>query len=191
MANIAKIRLAPGESGYYDDKSNISLSWNRPEANVPEGTDCSGLIRSVKAKRLIVVEGSLGQNKSFKQFLQEAKEKKKVLPKPIKPINPAIKTITEIINTQEKQITQIEETIENIPIKEKTNETTADNDSGQNLSPINDAKTPLTITPKSIKSLTVGSTKELTANYSITEAISNDKNIAIATFDSNIITVKA
>lgn len=81
MANIvAHIKLAPGENGYYDEKTNIYLNWNHPEADVPEGLDLSNLRRSVKYRRIIVTSGSLGKNKGFKQILMEAKSKRTGIP---------------------------------------------------------------------------------------------------------------
>lgn len=77
MANIvARIKLAPGENGYYDEKTDIYLNWAHPEADVPEGKDLSNLRRSVKYRRIVVTEGSLGYNKGFKQILMEAKAKR-------------------------------------------------------------------------------------------------------------------
>lgn len=72
---IARIRLAHGETGYYDEKSGIFLSWGHPEADVMEGTDCSGLRTSRRCGRIKVLSGSLGKSKSLKQILAESKAK--------------------------------------------------------------------------------------------------------------------
>ena len=77
---IARIRLSRGETGYYDEKSNIFLSWSHPTADVVEGTDCSGLRTSLRCRRIELVEGSLGKPKSFKHILMEAKAKRLGVP---------------------------------------------------------------------------------------------------------------
>ena len=77
---IARIRLAHGETGYYDEKSGIFLNWSHPEADVMEGTDCSGLRVSSRCRRIKVLSGSLGKSKSFKQILAEAKAKRLGVP---------------------------------------------------------------------------------------------------------------
>lgn len=77
---IARIRLSRGETGYYDEKSNIFLSWSHPTADVVEGTDCSGLRTSLRCRRIELVEGSLGKPKSFKKILLEAKAKRLGVP---------------------------------------------------------------------------------------------------------------
>lgn len=77
---IARIRLAKGETGYYDEKSNIFLSWSHPAADVVEGTDCSGLRTSLRCRRIELVDGSLGKPKTFKHILMEAKAKRLGVP---------------------------------------------------------------------------------------------------------------
>ena len=73
---IARIKLNPGETGYYDEKTNIYLNWKHPVADVPLGADVSDLRRSVKAHRISIIAGSLGRAKTFKQVLMEAKSKR-------------------------------------------------------------------------------------------------------------------
>lgn len=60
MEQIALIRLARGQVGYYDELSRIHLTIGQPEAPIYAGTNCSQLRRSVKSGRLILVSGSLG-----------------------------------------------------------------------------------------------------------------------------------
>lgn len=81
MADIvATIRLADGETGYYDEKSDIYLNWKHPVKDILKGTDCSGLRTSARFGRIKVIAGSLGQDKSFKQVLMEAKSKRTGIP---------------------------------------------------------------------------------------------------------------
>lgn len=131
MANIvARIKLAPGENGYYDEKTDIYLNWAHPEADVPDGKDLSNLRRSVKYRRIVVTEGSLGYNKGFKQVLMEAKAKRTGLPlKDLMGTTPIVKEDgsleteeTEVIDstdTIQKPTTTIEVTAEE-PAKEET-----------------------------------------------------------------------
>ena len=58
---IAKIRLASGEVGYYDDYSRIYLSVANPEAYIYHGTNLFQIKRSIKSGRLRLIEGSLSE----------------------------------------------------------------------------------------------------------------------------------
>ena len=58
---IAKIRLASGEVGYYDDYSRIYLSVANPEAYIYPGTNLFQIKRSIKSGRLRLIEGSLSE----------------------------------------------------------------------------------------------------------------------------------
>lgn len=58
---IAKIRLASGEVGYYDDYSRIYLSVASPEAYIYPGTNLFQIKRSIKSGRLRLIEGSLSE----------------------------------------------------------------------------------------------------------------------------------
>ncbi len=79
-AVIARIRLANGELGYIDDLSGIYLNWTQPEKDVYEGTNCTNLRRGVKARRIILLAGSLGRPRTFNELLH------KVTPPEPKPI---------------------------------------------------------------------------------------------------------
>lgn len=77
---VARIRLANGETGYYDDKSGIYLNWSHPEADVTDEMDCSGLRVSRRCRRIHVLSGDLGKPKSLKHILAEAKAKRLGVP---------------------------------------------------------------------------------------------------------------
>ena len=49
MEQIAVIRLAPGQVGYYDELSRIHLTIGNPERAIYAGTNCSQLRKSVKS----------------------------------------------------------------------------------------------------------------------------------------------
>lgn len=215
MANIvARIKLAPGENGYYDEKTDIYLNWAHPEADVPEGKDLSNLRRSVKYRRIIVTEGSLGYNKGFKQVLMEAKAKRTGLPlKDLMGTTPIVKEDgsletedTEVIDstdTIQKPTTTIEVTAEE-PTKEETKvkETKVEAASvkkdlaaEKKVEAIKeetaaDSEEPLTTTPKSFRSLKVGGTKDIAANKTITKVIVSDEKVATAVFDGMTVTVE-
>jgi len=77
MANvIARVKLAPGETGFFDSSTNTYLNWSHPVADIELGSDLKSLRAAVKAKKISVIEGSLGQKKTFKQVLMEAKSKR-------------------------------------------------------------------------------------------------------------------
>ena len=64
MEQIAVIRLAPGQVGYYDELSRIHLTIGNPERAIYAGTNCSQLRKSVKSGRLRLISGSLGEDKT-------------------------------------------------------------------------------------------------------------------------------
>ena len=216
MANIvARIKLAPGENGYYDEKTDIYLNWAHPEADVPEGKDLSNLRRSVKYRRIVVTEGSLGYNKGFKQVLMEAKAKRMGLPlKDLMGTTPIVKEDgsleteeTEVIDstdTIQKPTTTIEVTAEE-PAKEETKvkETKVEAASVKKdiaaekkveaikeETAVDPEEEPLTTTPKSFRSLKVGGTKDIAANKTITKVTVSDEKVATAVFDSMTVTVE-
>lgn len=74
---IARIRLAPGQVGYFDEYSRIYLSITQPEADIYPGTNLYQIKRSLKSGRLRLIEGSLsGAVKEIKETT--VKESKKV-----------------------------------------------------------------------------------------------------------------
>jgi hypothetical protein len=81
MANvIARVKLAPGETGFFDREANVYLNWGHPVADVIKGAPLKKLRRAVKDKKIVVVAGTLGQGKTFKQILMEAKSKRTGIP---------------------------------------------------------------------------------------------------------------
>ena len=58
---IAKIALAPGQVGYYDQYSRIHLTLGKPEAIIYSGTNCAQIRRSIKAGTIRLVSGTLGE----------------------------------------------------------------------------------------------------------------------------------
>lgn len=216
MANIvARIKLAPGENGYYDEKTDIYLNWAHPEADVPEGKDLSNLRRSVKYRRIVVTEGSLGYNKGFKQVLMEAKAKRTGLSlKDLMGTTPIVKEDgsleteeTEVIDstdTIQKPTTTIEVTAEE-PAKEETKvkETKVEAasikkdiaaekkvEAIKEETAVDPEEESLTTTPKSFRSLKVGGTKDIAANKTITKVTVSDEKVATAVFDGMTVTVE-
>ena len=57
---IARIALAPGQVGYYDEYSRIYLTIGTPEATIYSGTNCAQIRRSIKSGRIRLLSGSLG-----------------------------------------------------------------------------------------------------------------------------------
>ena len=216
MANIvARIKLAPGENGYYDEKTDIYLNWAHPEADVPEGKDLSNLRRSVKYRRIVVTEGSLGYNKGFKQVLMEAKAKRTGLSlKDLMGTTPIVKEdgsleteetkVIDSTDTIQKPTTTIEVTAEE-PAKEETKvkETKVEAASVKKdiaaekkveaikeETAVDPEEEPLTTTPKSFRSLKVGGTKDIAANKTITKVTVSDEKVATAVFDGMTVTVE-
>ena len=77
---IAKIRLAAGQVGYYDDYSRIYLSTANPEAIIYAGTNMYQIKKSIKSGRLKLVSGSLtSEQTKTKKAQQPKKDEKKVV----------------------------------------------------------------------------------------------------------------
>ena len=81
---IAKVRIAPGEIGYYDEVSGVHLNQSNPIAEIKAGTNCSVLRRSVKCRRLILLEGSLGRPRTLFEILHPSKSHQEMVITPVK-----------------------------------------------------------------------------------------------------------
>lgn len=81
---IAKVRIAPGEIGYYDEVSGVHLNQSNPVAEIKAGTNCSVLRRSVKCRRLILLEGSLGRPRTLFEILHPSKSHQEMVIAPVK-----------------------------------------------------------------------------------------------------------
>lgn len=60
MSQIALVRLAPGQAGYYDELSGVYLTAGKRTAAIPSGTNCAQLRRSVRMGTIILQSGTLG-----------------------------------------------------------------------------------------------------------------------------------
>lgn len=60
MSQIAVVRLAPGQAGYYDELSGVYLTAGKRTAAIPSGTNCAQLRRSVRMGTIILESGTLG-----------------------------------------------------------------------------------------------------------------------------------
>lgn len=55
---IARVKLAPGEIGYYDSYSRLYLTMQNNIADIYSDTDCTQIKRSVASGRLLLLSGS-------------------------------------------------------------------------------------------------------------------------------------
>lgn len=144
MEQIAVIRLAPGQVGYYDELSRIHLTIGNPERAIYAGTNCSQLRKSVKSGRLRLISGSLGEDKtptkihkpsssvSLGNFIPEKSNKKET------------KEIKETVETKTSEM-QVQPVAKQTKVEDKK----------ANIKPINDKKVNSeTIVKKSTKNNT-------------------------------------
>lgn len=213
---IARIKLNPGETGYYDEKTNIYLNWKHPIADVPLGADVSDLRRSVKAHRISIIAGTLGRAKTFKQVLMEAKSKRTGEPldklmgktplaeeptklidatddvKVVKPTETIVADTTSAkaskITTEEVKKESVTDTKEEMKNDRNTDKTA--NETAEKAETEETAE-PLTTTPGSFRSLKVGATKDITASKTVTGAEVSDKELADVVFDDKTVTIEA
>lgn len=107
---IGIVRLAPGEVGFYDEISRIHLTISRPQAEVYDYMNTSKLVRAVRNKVLILVEGSLNAVKVINE--EPVVKEKKVSAPAIKKEKAEVLVETETVAEKEELTkTLIEETI--------------------------------------------------------------------------------
>jgi len=58
---IARIKLNPGQGGYFDPITRIHLTHGDPERDVYAGMNTEGLKQAVRNKRISLISGSLGE----------------------------------------------------------------------------------------------------------------------------------
>ena len=58
---IARVKLNPGQGGYFDPITRIHLTHGDPERDVYAGMNTEGLKAAVRNKRISLVSGSLGE----------------------------------------------------------------------------------------------------------------------------------
>lgn len=58
---IARVRLNPGQGGYFDPITRIHLTHGDPERDVYAGMNTEGLKSAVRNKRISLISGSLGE----------------------------------------------------------------------------------------------------------------------------------
>ena len=118
---IAKIKLALGQIGFYDETSGVYLTQQNPSANIYAGTNCIRLSEAVKENKLILVEGTLVPSR-VKQILKIKQEilkaDKDITDDAVANDIPDTKTESQeqIINTVNEDITELkdESSTENI-----------------------------------------------------------------------------
>ena len=117
---IATIRLERGQTGYYDKLTNIHLTLTNPIGYVYEGMNVSVLKRSVKAKRIGIVSGSLEPLKETKQ--QPIPTPQQIVEQQIK-VEEVIAPIVEENVVEEPIVEEVveEEVVEEQPKKKRKN----------------------------------------------------------------------
>lgn len=58
---IAKVKLNPGQGGYFDPITRIHLTHGDPEREIYAGMNTEGLKAAVRNKRISLISGSLGE----------------------------------------------------------------------------------------------------------------------------------
>ena len=127
---IARIRLAYGEVGYYDEYSRIYLSVTSPEAYIYPGTNLYQIKKSIKSGRLRLIEGSLTESAEKKSVTEKIEEniaanvKKESAKEEIVTVKPVIapaqelehEAIDEAVNEKKPESNAIEE----VPAQEES-----------------------------------------------------------------------
>ncbi len=172
MASIvARIRLAEGQSGFYDELSGVVLNWNHPVADVKLGSDLSRLRKALKHHKIKLIEGSLGTSKTFKQILMEAKSRRTGIDlKTLMGKTPLAEEPTEVIDSDDElhKDTPVETIEADVPKVAEEIETPAPKSASVVETVAEEIPEPevqqLVTTPKSVRSLKVGATKKVTVD---------------------------
>ena len=75
MQAIAKIRLARGEVGFYDDLTGIHLTRAKPDRYIYENMNTKNIRRGIKFGRLELVSGTLSKKKQEEEKAEKAPKK--------------------------------------------------------------------------------------------------------------------
>lgn len=95
---IAKIGLAQGQVGFYDQLTNIHLTMTSPFANIYQGMNTSRIKASIASKRLNLISGSLDPEEIEQSEVKEVEPKVKVKtdvvePKVEEPAEPVVEEV--------------------------------------------------------------------------------------------------
>ena len=84
---IARIKINPGNPGWYDPLTNIHLTITRPEAIVFEGANTTNIKKGVDFKLVSVIDGCLDVNSTSVHTTKEVVKKvREVVPQPKKQV---------------------------------------------------------------------------------------------------------
>ena len=102
---IAKIRLAPGNAGWFDPLTNIYLTLSKKECFVYNDQDVSNIRKAIKENKLVLKEGKLPSPVS-----EDSKEvvKAKPVKKHVKPKEDKVVEKVEVIEEKEINDTKVE-----------------------------------------------------------------------------------
>lgn len=102
---IAKIRLAPGNAGWFDPLTNIYLTLSKKECFVYNDQDVSNIRKAIKENKLVLKEGKLPSPVS-----EDSKEvvKAKPVKKHTKPKKDKVIEKVEVIEEKEINDTKVE-----------------------------------------------------------------------------------
>lgn len=102
---IAKIRLAPGNAGWFDPLTNIYLTLSKKECFVYNDQDISNIRKAIKENKLVLKEGKLPSPVS-----EDSKEvvKAKPVKKHVKPKEDKVIEKVEVIEEKEINDTKVE-----------------------------------------------------------------------------------
>lgn len=135
MANVIGIvGLAPGEVAYYDELTRIHLTLGRPTANVYDYMNTARLRRSVAARTLKLIAGTLNAVSAMaevedkpiaKKVVEKPVEKAKAIVEEVKAVEPV--ALAEEVAEVKEEIAEVKEEVaeETVEVKEEIVEVAA------------------------------------------------------------------
>lgn len=107
---IAKIGLAPGRIGYYDEVSGINLTAAKSVVDILPGTNTSKILEDIKLGKIILIQGSLNivhkKNSAYRRSPELFIKKETIAPtiKEVKveePVTPVVEEVKETVVAEE------------------------------------------------------------------------------------------
>lgn len=114
---IARIKLAPGQAGFFDELSNLHVTISNRFANVYADMNTTYLKKAAKSGRIYVIEGSLDKEitaepvVSIKKEIEPIKEVE-IKEVPVEPVQEVVEAAVEEVAVEIEEEVVVEEVVE-------------------------------------------------------------------------------
>lgn len=126
---IARIKLNPGQGGFFDPVTRIHLTHGDPVKDVYAGMNTEGLKAAVRSKRISLISGSLGNNVAPFKFVRRQDGKIVIMPNKVQDTSkqeetaaPKAKTKTVNVPKKPKSALKIQSSLPAEPVEKPVTE---------------------------------------------------------------------